>query len=130
MIQAAGILGLAAFTWLTVFQVLLALGLPLGAMAWGGKHRVLPGRLRIASLFSAVLTALGALAVGQASGLGPALLPDIVIRPLLGALAALFALSFVGNAASQSRIERLHGVPLTLILAGCCAVLALLDPGG
>jgi hypothetical protein len=44
-------------------------------------------------------------------------LPDITVRPLLGALAALFALSFVGNAASQSRIERLHGVPLAAALA-------------
>jgi hypothetical protein len=69
-------------------------------MAWGGTHRVLPGRLRLASLFSAVLAVVGGLAVGQASGLGPDVLPVVVVRPLLGALAALFALSFVGNAAS------------------------------
>ena len=120
----AGILGLAAFAWLAVFQTLLALGAPLGAMAWRGAHRVLPPGLRAASLFSAVMAVLGALAVAQAADLGPSVLPAIVLRPFLGALAVLFALSVVGNAASGSRIERLHGVPLALILTLSCAILA------
>lgn len=120
----AGLLGFAAFVWLAVFQMLVALGAPLGAMAWGGGHRVLPGRLRVASLVSAGLAGLGALTVAQASGLGPSILPGILVRPLLGASAALFALSVVGNAASRSRVERLHGVPLALVLFGSCAVLA------
>jgi hypothetical protein len=121
----AGIAGLSGFVWLAVFQVLLALGLPLGAMAWGGTHRVLPGRLRVASVVSAGLAVLGAVTVAQGSGLGPAVLPDIFIRPLLGAFVALFALSFLGNAASKSRIERLHGVSLTIVLAGSCVILLL-----
>ena len=124
MNAVAGYLGIAGFAWLTLFQLGLAAGLPYGQMSWGGTHRILPGRLRVASLFSAVLAVVGGLAVGQASGLGPDVLPAVVVRPLLGALAALFALSFVGNAVSNSRIERLHGVPLTVILAGSCAVLA------
>jgi hypothetical protein len=44
---------------------------------------------------------------------------------MLGAYGALFALSFVGNAMSQGRAERLHGVPLTIILAGSTLALAL-----
>jgi hypothetical protein len=72
---------------------------------------------------SAGLAVLGAVTVAQGSGLGPAVLPDIFIRPLLGAFVALFALSFLGNAASKSRIERLHGVSLTIVLAGSCVIL-------
>lgn len=35
---------------IALFQLALALGAPLGAAAWGGRHRaVLPMRLRIAS---------------------------------------------------------------------------------
>lgn len=124
MTGAAGIVALAGFGWLTLFQLLLAAGLPLGRMAWGGTHRVLPQGLRLASLASAGLALVGAAAAAQASGLGPALLPEIVLRPLLGAMAVLFGMSFIGNAASSSRIERLHGVPLTILLAGSCAVLA------
>jgi hypothetical protein len=35
--EAAGILALAGFSWLALFQFLLALGFPLGAMAWGER---------------------------------------------------------------------------------------------
>lgn len=121
----AGSIGLVAFGWLALFQLLLALGAPLGHMAWGGARRVLPGHLRAASLFSMGLALLGAATVGQASGLGPELLPEVFVRPLLGAFVAVFVLSLVGNAASRSRVERLHGVPLTILLAGSCAVLFL-----
>ena len=37
---------------LAVFQIALAAGAPLGHLAWGGKHRVLPKGLRIASALS------------------------------------------------------------------------------
>lgn len=130
MSQVAGLVGAAAFAWLCLFQVLLALGMPMGAMAWGGSHRVLPRSLRVASLFSALLAGLGLVTVAQASGLVEGVLPHVVLGPLLFALTALFALSFVGNVASQSRLERLHGVPLTLVLATCCVVLALSGTNG
>ena len=43
-VAAVGCVGLAGF------QLLLALGAPLGRMAWGGKHARLPTALRLASL--------------------------------------------------------------------------------
>jgi hypothetical protein len=120
--------GLVGFAWLALFQFLLAAGLPLGRLAWGGAQAVLPPLFRIASLASAGIAVLGALAVAQASGMGPDLLPDGVLRPVLWALSILFALSLVGNLASSSRAERLHGVPLTLILAASTATVALTGP--
>lgn len=128
MTQIAAWAGGLAFAWLTVFQLLLAAGAPLGRMAWGGVHRVLPGRLRVASLFSAGLVALGAVACAQAGGLIGDVLPGGVLVWLLWGLAALFALSIVGNSVTSSRIERLHGVPLTVICTVACAVLAM-SPG-
>lgn len=125
MSALAGYTGLAGFLWLALFQALLAAGLPLGHMAWGGADRRLPPQKRWASLAVVPLAMIGALVVAQAAGIGPAILPDILIRPALGAFAALFALSLVGNAASNSRAERLHGVPLALILAASTGALAL-----
>ncbi|MCY4178836.1 MAG: hypothetical protein OXD48_00885, partial [Litoreibacter sp.] len=117
MSQAACILGVAGFGWLTVFQLMLAAGLPLGHLAWGGAHRVLPSRLRISSLFSAVLTLLGVEIVAQAGGL-ISLLPPAWITPLLWIYAVLFAVSFLLNLLGAKGWERIHGVPLTLICAG------------
>jgi len=50
MTPVLGSLGVLAFGWLALFQILLGLGAPLGAMAWGGTYRVLSARLRWASL--------------------------------------------------------------------------------
>lgn len=125
MIAVAGYAGLAGFLWLALFQSLLAAGLPIGHMAWGGADRRLPRTKRLASLAIVALALIGAIVVAQAAGFGPAPLPGLVIRPALGAFAALFALSLLGNAMSQSRAERLHGVPLAAILFLSTGMLAL-----
>lgn len=125
MTALAGYAGLAGFLWLALFQALLAAGLPLGHMAWGGAHRRLPRARRLASLAVVPLALIGALVVAQAAGLGPDLLPPVVIRPALGAFAVLFALSLLGNAASKSRAEAAHGVPLALGLALATGTLSL-----
>ncbi|MGP1357162.1 hypothetical protein [Roseicyclus sp.] len=122
--SVAGWIAVGGFLWLALFQAMLAAGLPLGRMAWGGAHRVLPGRLRAASLAVVPFALLGAAVAAQAAGLA-ALRPPVFVRPILGAFAALFALSLLGNAASRSRAERLHGVPLALVLALSCGALAL-----
>ena len=49
-IVATVILGLLA-----VFQLALVAGAPLGHLAWGGRSRVLPTRLRIGSVVSIVI---------------------------------------------------------------------------
>lgn len=125
MTQFAAFAGLAAFAWLAVFQLLLAAGAPLGGLAWGGRHRVLPPSLRVSSLVSAGIGLLGAATLAQAAGLGPERLPNAIVRPLLGGLAGLFAVSLLGNLMSRSRAERIHGVPLAAVLAICCAVVAI-----
>lgn len=116
--------GFAAAVWTLAFQLLLAGGAPLGALAWGGQDTGrLPGAKRLASLAAAFLLAAIASLYGQAAGLWRPW-PEASLPWLFGVVAALFALSFVGNLVSRSRPERLHGVPLTAILAISAGVLA------
>ncbi len=112
MTDAALWLGLIGFAWLAVFQLLLAAGAPLGTLAWGGADRVLPKGRRLASLASAGIALLGLWSMARALELigGPE------AGPVHAALCVLFLLSMVANLMSSSRIERLHGVPLTVIL--------------
>ena len=110
-------LGLVAYLWLTLFQIALAAGAPLGRLAWGGTHRVLPRGLRVASLASAVVVAFGALALAQSIGLVGEVLPAGALNVLLWLLVGLFSLSFLANLFGAHGAERLHGVPLTLICA-------------
>lgn len=116
-LDVVAVVGLAAAFWTVGFQILLASGAPLGHLAWGGAHSGrLPQRLRVASLASAALVAVLAAAYGQAAGFWT-VIPEATLKWVFAAFTALFSLSFVGNLASKSRWERLHGVPLTLILA-------------
>ena len=116
---AVGLLGL-----LEGFQLALALGAPLGAVAWGGRHPgALPPRLRVASAVAAlvypvvillVLASAGLVTAGWLPGAGPG---------AMWALTGFFALGTVMNSISRSRPERLWG-PIALALAVCCGIVA------
>lgn len=108
------------------FHGALAAGAPLGAAAWGGLHPgVLPARLRLMSAFVALVVypAIAAYIL-DAAEVVPAGLPGGA-RPLwMWALAAFFAFGALLNAFSRSRPER-RWAPVSLLLAACCAVVAL-----
>lgn len=55
--EVAAVVASVLLAALAAFQVALAAGAPLGRLAWGGRHRVLPTGLRIASGVSVVVYA-------------------------------------------------------------------------
>ncbi len=113
--SVAGVIAVVLIGVVVLFQILLALGAPWGAAAWGGRTAgVLPGGLRIASAVSALL--LGAIAwvvlsKSVAEGDGPSWL-----TPALWVIVGYFALGAVMNAISRSRIERIWA-PVSLAIA-------------
>ncbi len=123
----AAAIALGSLVLLVVLQVLLAAGLPLGRLAWGGRYERLPMRLRVGSGLSAGLLVLAAVAVSDRARLS-SVLPHGLVQGLLPALAALFALSTLANLASSSRPERWTGGPLAFLLT--CSLLALVLSGG
>jgi hypothetical protein len=120
----AALLGVVLLAALAVFQGFLVAGAPLGRFAWGGRHEVLPSRLRIGSVISIALYALFALLMLQAAG-AVAVLPHGLVGVAIWVLAGCFALGIVMNAASRSRPERLVMTPVVLLLAASSLVLAL-----
>ncbi|MGI3185481.1 hypothetical protein [Nioella aestuarii] len=123
--MTAAMIGVLAFAWLTLFQVVLAAGAPLGRLAWGGVHRTLPTQLRVASAVSALVAVLALITVAQSGGMISPLLPGGWLRPILWVLVALFGLSVLANLFGAKGLERLHGVPLALLCAGSCLALVL-----
>jgi hypothetical protein len=108
---------------LILFQILLALGYPLGDAAWGGHYTVLPAGLRIASaLSSALYAAIIFIALAQAGFVRVPFAPGF-IRAILWALTALFFLGTLMNLASQSIWERAIWAPLAFALTACCYIL-------
>ena len=115
--QWVGLLAASVLALVIVFQVLLAMGRPLGAAAWGGRHVVLPPRLRWASLASAgVLALMTWVALARADLVGPGSGP-FVTRAATWLCACLLLVNTIGNAASTSPTERRIMTPTTLLLA-------------
>lgn len=122
--QIAAILAVGVLGALTLFQLLLAAGAPMGRYAWGGANPILPRRLRIASVVSSVVYVLAALVILEAAGLIDIAASVEIPRTVTWALAAFFALGVVLNAISRSRKERVMAL-VALVLSGLCVIVAL-----
>ena len=124
MTAIALLVALALLAALAVLQILAASGLPLGRFGWGGQHRVLPRRLRVASAVSVLVYAgLAALLLSRA-GVLPAGDSTAVIV-LTWVVFAFFAASVALNALSRSPAERWTMAPTSLLLAAATLVIAL-----
>jgi hypothetical protein len=124
-VRTATVLAAGGFLTIAGFQVVLALGAPLGHAAWGGRHRRLPTRLRIGSAVAVVIWILAALIVLGRAGFQVSPLPDAVERWGTWILVGLLPVGALMNVASSSRWERYLWGPLALILAVLTLVVAL-----
>ncbi|GAB5535931.1 MAG: hypothetical protein Rubg2KO_21800 [Rubricoccaceae bacterium] len=115
---------LACIAWLILFHVALALGAPLGHLAWGGRQRVLSPSFRAGSVASAIVLAFGAACVAERAGIADVVGSEAVAQVGVWGLVTLFALSTVGNLATESVVERRHGVPVSVMLAAASAIVA------
>ena len=107
---------LALLVALAVMQVLLILGVPIGHYAWGGKHRILPPRQRIAAGVAIVLYAgFAALLLSRAGILSGGSSAPIVVGTWVLFGYAVFSL--LPNLASKSSKERAVQVPVSIALA-------------
>ncbi len=120
MIVFAAVVAVVLLAALAVFQVALAVGAPLGHLAWGGQYRVLPSRLRVGSAVSTALYAVFAVVIWAAASRSYA-----VTEVGIWVLTAFFGIGVLMNAISRSRPERLLMTPVVLVLALCCLAIAV-----
>ena len=125
MTSAAAVLTCVVLGLLTVFQLLLIAGLPIGRFAWGGQHRVLPRKLRIGSAVSILLYVVFAIIVLDAAKLTDVFASATFTSVAVWVLTAYFALGVFMNAISRSKPERFTMTPVSLVLAGLCLIVAI-----
>jgi hypothetical protein len=127
-VVSAQVLAFAAasgFLAIMTFEILLAIGLPLGRAAWGGAHERLPRRLRMASAATVPVYLVAALIVlGRAGVWGRGAL-DGVYEWGTWVLVGAMALGAVLNLASRSKWERFIMSPLAAVLAVLCLGVSL-----
>ncbi len=125
MLVFAAVVACVMFAGLTIFQALLIAGLPLGRLAWGGQHRVLPTGFRVGSAISIMLYGAFATLMLERAGIIAILPGDAIEGVGLWVLTGDFALGIVMNAISRSKPERYTMTPVALVLTLLCLVLAL-----
>ena len=124
---AASIIAAGLLILVILFQVLLVLGMPFGAAAWGGEHRILPAYLRFASAMSIILLALVVLIILAGTGMVTLAWRPFVVRIGTWISFCILVLSTLGNLASKSRIERMVMTPVSLICSACVLIVAVSD---
>lgn len=125
MTALSAVLACAILAGLAVFQGALITGAPLGRMAWGGQHQVLPTKLRIGSAVSIALYGLFAYVALAKAGLATPLISDGFTSVFTWVLTAYFMVGVVMNGISRSKPERLVMTPVALVLAVLYLVLSL-----
>ena len=111
------ILGLVILLSLTIFQILLILGKPFGEFAWGGQHKVLPKKLRVASATSIVLYAVFAIFLASKSGLVDIITLQPLLTIVMWVFTSYFFLGIVMNFASRNKKEQAVMTPVATALA-------------
>jgi len=118
-------IALALLALLTLFQIALVCGAPFGHFAWGGKHRILPPKLRIGSSAAILLYAFFAALVAAQSDLWIIITNPTLVSIGLWVVAAYMTLGVFMNAISRSKPERFVMTPVALVLTICFVVLAM-----
>lgn len=109
--------GLLILLGLSLFQLLLILGKPLGEYAWSGQQRVLPKKLRIASIFSIVLYVVFGVFLASKAGIVQLIAQSSLLDIGMWVLTGYFTLGVCMNALSRSKKERMVMTPVALLLA-------------
>ena len=110
---------------LICFQLLLALGFPLGKAAWGGKYVKLPTGLRITSFAAAGILSFSAACILEKSGITVILNNPRVVTYVVWFFSAYFVLNTIGNFVSKNRLEKIIMTPVTFILCILYLIVAL-----
>jgi len=113
----AATLAAAGFVVIAAFQLLLALGAPLGRAAYGGRNAELSPAFRRASAGAVLIWLLAAVFILGRGGVLSVPLPDVVVDVGAWVLVVLSVLGTIVNLASSSPWERFGWAPFSAALA-------------
>lgn len=125
MIEVLAFIACVILAALTVFQVLLIFGAPLGQYAWGGSHVVLPIKLRIGSVISIILYFFFALVILNSAKVLDVPIGEDTLNVGIWVLTAYFSLGVFMNGISRSKREQAIMTPVAGALAFICLFIAL-----
>ncbi len=121
----AAILLIILFIIMSVFQFLLVLGLPFGHLAYGGKYKKLPKKLRIMSVVAIGIFIFSSIIVLERVELIKIFNNPIVSLVTVWILAVYSTLGVLMNLISRSKWEKRIMTPIAIVIALCCFIVAI-----
>lgn len=113
------------FSIMTIINVLLIFGAPLGEFTMGGQYKVLPKNLRIMAISSLVIQVFGIIIVLQAGGFISLWFSAKVTQIICIVFASYLSLNTLMCLFSKSKKEKYVMTPLALLSAICFWITAL-----
>ena len=114
------------FFLMSIFQVLLVIGLPYGRAAYGGKYETLPKNLRIMSLIAVGILVFGIIIVLERAEIITLINNTQLTKIVVWIYTGYSTLNTLINAVSKSQWEKRIMTPISLIIAVCCFILAII----
>lgn len=105
------------FLIISIMEIFLILGFPLGELTMGGQYKVLPPKLRIAAVFSIPLQILAMVIVLQTGGHISFLLSEKVVQVICYVFAGYFSLNTIMCLCSKSKKEKYIMTPMAFMAA-------------
>ena len=119
------IIAVVLFTGMSLFQLLLVLGLPFGHLAYGGKYEKLPSKMKIISLIGIVIFIFASLSVLERAEIITIFNNPMFVTVFVWIIAVYLAFITLMNAISKSKWEKLIMTPISLTLAICSFIVVI-----
>ena len=124
-IKMSAIIAAVLFSIITILNILLILGLPLGEFTMGGQNKVLPEKLRIVAVFTLLIQIFAIIIVLQAGGYLTQWFSIRTTKILCFAYAVFLLINTFMNLISYSKKEKYTMTPLSLVSAICFLLTAI-----
>ena len=125
IVLIAAIIAVVLFTGMSIFQLLLVLGLPFGRLAYGGKYEKLPSKMKIISIVGIVIFIFASLSVLERAEIIIIFNNLMLVMVFVWIIAVYLAFITLMNAISKSKWEKLIMTPISLTLAICCFIVVI-----
>lgn len=124
--KISAIIAVIIFAVLTVLNILIIGGLPLGEFTMGGKYKVLPKKMRIMGTFNLILQIVAILAILQTGNIMDIGMASGIARGICIFFAVYMLINAGMNFISFSKKEKYVMTPLAIISSICLWITVLL----
>jgi hypothetical protein len=117
--------GSVAFLAVAILYILLAMGLPYGDFAMGGKYKVMPKQMRVACAISVLIQLVAIMFILQAGNVISIDALKTIAKGVCYFFAFYLIVNTIMNALSNSKKEKLVMTPLSFLTAICFLITAM-----